>query len=364
MPSLPDKIPSLDGLRAVSIGIVLLAHAIQYSNPHGALSWTVLALAKNGNTGVSIFFVISGFLITTLLLREEAKTGRIDQKAFYIRRAFRILPAFLLYLGCVAALNAAHLISVPTSLIVHALTFTSDYASATHWAVAGLWSLSVEEQFYLLWPLLMVCCSRSALTRLAAAVIVLEPAIRIVTRKLFPGTWGAVPYMAHTRADMLMFGCLAALLYQNNEFQRRLQALFSPALPVLCAVFLLVLNPVLQRWSEDRYLPMIGYTLQGLAITFLLLYAIARDKTLSGRLLNHPWVVYIGVRSYSIYLWQQLFMGPSDHSLAIRGLRVISALVLADLSFRAVERPMLKWRAHLTRRKALSKPSHVVAASS
>ncbi len=139
------KIPSLDGLRALSILLVVLSHCLHgVSAQHGPRR-VLYAVAYNGSIGVSIFFVISGFLITTLLLREKNSTGRISLSGFYLRRVFRILPAFFVFMASLVLANRLHLLpAIPASQFLHALTFTADYQRYPNDLIGHIWSLSVE----------------------------------------------------------------------------------------------------------------------------------------------------------------------------------------------------------------------------
>src|SRR5580692_8626360 len=159
---LQRRIASLDGLRAVSILLVLTSHSIL-----GTHSFAFRLLFLHADLGVRVFFIISGFLITTLLLNERAESGGISLRLFYIRRTLRILPAFYLFVGTVAILNALGVIAVPPGNWVYVLTYTLNFDPHPPWVLGHLWSLSVEEQFYLLWPLVMRFARRSMWTVVA-----------------------------------------------------------------------------------------------------------------------------------------------------------------------------------------------------
>ena len=145
-------IASLDGLRGLSILLVLWAHI---SRTHG-FPWATDShvVASLGDLGVRVFFVISGYLITRLLLAERDKTGTVSLRGFYIRRVYRIFPAFYVFIGVIAALAWAGAITLEPGDLLHALTFSMNHHIVKSWWVGHLWSLSVEEQFYLTWPAL------------------------------------------------------------------------------------------------------------------------------------------------------------------------------------------------------------------
>ena len=153
----PRHIPSLDGLRALSVLLVIVLHTLLRNHLYNQIPF-VYRLVGNGSLGVFIFFVISGYLITTLLLREREKTGTISLKSFYIRRAFRILPPLYLYILFLAVLGATgHLPGMNRRELITALTLTRNYVPhVSLWAMEHFWSLCIEEQFYLLWPTVLV----------------------------------------------------------------------------------------------------------------------------------------------------------------------------------------------------------------
>jgi peptidoglycan/LPS O-acetylase OafA/YrhL len=179
------RIPALDGLRAVSIGLVLIGHLA--GTPRFASVSAIQLFGDVGNLGVTIFFVISGFLITNLLLQEQADTGRIRLRAFYARRAFRILPAVLTYFVVLAiAAIAISAVRVPADDWTHALTFTMNYHQTRGWWLGHLWSLSVEEQFYFLWPAAIVLLGRRSSLWLAASAVALAPLWRLAAWWIWP----------------------------------------------------------------------------------------------------------------------------------------------------------------------------------
>ena len=197
-----SRIPSLDGLRALSISLVLVAHlAYSAGFPIQHTWWTDLY----AHYGVRIFFVLSGFLITTLLRCEQEETGTIRLKQFYIRRAYRLLPAAYVYLIAVTVIFHQ---SLPYKYLVAAYLYLTSYALHSPWPLMYLWSLSVEEQFYLVWPAALAI-GLIAARRFAFGAI----AVALVARFVFlQGVWpqGAV-WSFPAVADSLAAGCLLAL---------------------------------------------------------------------------------------------------------------------------------------------------------
>ena len=342
-----NRLPSLDGLRAVSICMVVIGHC---SSTIPGLSRTALTLVRffgNGGLGVSIFFVISGFLITTLLVREYQATQHLNLKNFYIRRAFRIFPAFYAYWLVVLVLELFGCIQVSHSDLFSSAVYIWNYVprNVDTWFLGHTWSLSVEEQFYLLWPLILAFVTPKRATSVAIALIVAEPFLRISSYFLLPSSRPLIGMMVHTRADSLMIGALLALV-SLDEVQRglvkRIAAL--PLIPVGGLCFLLA-DALLTRFFGGKYLLPIGYTVQNVAIAILVTYVVYLDTTPLARFLNQAAIVHLGVISYSLYIWQQLFLTTKNTTITGRfPLNIVCALLVAELSYFFLEKPFLRWR--------------------
>ncbi len=214
------RIPSLDGLRAVSIMMVLYSHsALTDGFPRLVARLITFPL---GETGVRFFFVISGFLITTLLVKEERTRGAISLSAFYKRRFLRILPAYYFYILIVFIVGCfATSIRCPLSTYLSAATFTTrlwGYWGGPHgfdrsWCLIHTWSLSVEEQFYILWPTLLVFIP-SGLNRrriIVSFIIGLAPLMRVLFIHYGLNSKILIDQLFLTQADSIMFGCMLAL---------------------------------------------------------------------------------------------------------------------------------------------------------
>ena len=353
------RIPSLDGLRALSIFLVLALHTIQRFSltHHVALVWYAIF---DGGTGVFIFFVISGYLITSLLLHEHQKRGSISMRGFYLRRAMRILPPLYAYVAVLLLLGWAGRLTINHLDIVSALFFFHNYAPGSMWSLEHFWSLSIEEQFYFLWPVILLYCLRKpgiagrlTASRIALAVILISPVIRVLSFRL------DIRYLHngfgfHMRADALMYGCLFALLQGTPTFER----VYALATKIwwVPPVVIFVSDCIGARFTNYWQLPF-GYTICGAAIAFFLLWCTRNPASVVGRILNARPIVHIGVLSYSIYLWQTLFLhhdnklvfGHFLRLLTIFPLSWLGILAVAELSFYLVERPSLQLRTHLIR---------------
>jgi peptidoglycan/LPS O-acetylase OafA/YrhL len=300
-------------------------------------------LGDVGNLGVTVFFVISGFLITTLLLSEQAREHRIDLPAFYGRRAFRILPAATTYLLVLALLAAApSRVRLGTLDWLHALTFTMNYHQHRAWVVGHLWSLSVEEQFYLLWPAAVVVLGPKRSSWLAGAAIVVAPAWRVSVWVLFPEWRDGIGETFPTVMDAIASGCVlagcAGWLVQRAWYRRFLT---SPR-------FALVVLVVLISNAFDRhpsfYLPF-GMTLRNAGIALVVHWAILQASPPVARVLECAPLIWAGRLSYSLYLWQQPFLNRhSPAMLTSFPVNLMCAGLCASLSFFCVESPFLRLR--------------------
>jgi peptidoglycan/LPS O-acetylase OafA/YrhL len=349
------RIPSLDGWRALSIAIVVLSH---FEFATGFPSDLVVTWGRwfQGNLGVRIFFVISGFLITYLLLVEVGRTGRPSLKQFYARRVLRIFPVYYLLVTVLVGLTVAGLYADTWSTWLATLTFTRNIAGRGNSVTVHLWSLAVEEQFYLLWPVTLVTLALWRRHRLAMGVllvpVVLAPIFRSGTIQMYAGA-GLVsrllgPFSAALYADSLAIGCLGAFLYTRQD-SRVLQVASRPyvaavSVAVLFALAWIQWPPAYSLWTA------LAPSLQALLIMAAILGTIQRRAGIGYRLLNARPVVWLGTLSYSVYIWQQLFLGHfagrTLASLAIYDWRVwwLIALGVAVVSYYVVERPILELR--------------------
>jgi len=347
-PGHAHDIPSLDGLRAISISIVILSHTKSLLPTPIANSGLFRYFIGGGLHGVQIFFVISGYLITTLLLREYDRTGTVSLKRFYARRALRIFPPFYTYFAVLAILWVTGVIPEHWPTYLASATYTFIYLPNPHgWYVEHAWSLSIEEQFYLLWPALLVYAHRRAKSiSLAVAIIALMPIVRLALHLTAPNPERAI--VTGSSADTLMTGCLLALLSNRiawKKVQRRFLNAWTAAL-LLIIGFLLVpyLNAKLTGGILAILTVAIGNTVTSLCIGGVLLYVTDNPQSPAGKFLNLRFVRHMGVISYSLYLWQQLFTGdPAPMHLYI----YLWMLVAAELSFWLIEKPVMRFRTRL-----------------
>lgn len=354
-------IPGLDGLRAIAVLIVLVAHF--------GLSHIV-----PGGFGVTVFFFISGFLITRLLIAEAETKGCVGLKDFYVRRAIRLFPALL---GMTFVTTAIHMGlglggPVGTEFAAANLYFTNYYQIAAQTAGAApymswtpLWSLAVEEHFYLLFPALLILTGLNwrRLTTVLFALILIVPIWRLAVSLIWPGTAEIYTYMAtDARIDSIAYGCLFTLALHQLRDPARLRMLigwrpFALAILALLATFLI---------RDDMFRQVLRYSVQGLAIGVIIL------NLYFGRLFQWAFPIlelaplrWVGRVSYGLYLWHFPVLDLVERLALSAPLTIIVALVLSfaitALSFYLWEQKFVALRkrfgAHIVTPKALSPPT-------
>ncbi len=313
-PRPPLMIPSLDGIRAASFLLVFLAHA-------------GLERAIPGGLGVTVFFFLSGFLITTLLRKELEETGGISLKQFYLRRALRIFPPFYTMLLGAAALSAAGVLAGPPqgAPLLAQVLHLANYWTVAHGyegQIAGTgvyWSLAVEEHYYLVFPALFVLLHRLLKTPLARA------------------------------ASLCALAGNPALDTQAPGIQRIWLRVLLPSGAALMLVSLL--------FRDDRFRETFRYTLQGVALYPLFVCAVRHPRLGAFRLLNHALVRRVGELSYSLYLVHHVVILGVQRWLPLPGaaqgaVALGLALLLSDAIWRFVEQPCARLRKRLTRMPA------------
>ncbi|HEY3502270.1 MAG TPA: acyltransferase [Actinocatenispora sp.] len=338
-------VPALDGVRAVAILSVVLFHTPGWGS--------FPRILPGGHMGVTVFFVLSGFLITTLLLAEHHRYGRIDLRAFWLRRGARLLPGLLVVAVVHTAFWSTQDGVVKTVLPVLAALAYAGSIFAGFWRLMGKitwsWSLSVEEHFYLVWPPVLIRLLRGARRRpmlavgAAAAVIV---AVATGLRVWFVDSvrWhDMLYYSTFTRMDALAVGCLAALFAWRYALPvPRLLGWLSAAVLAYCFV-----SPALSVGHAS--LNLWGLPLGTVAAAVLVTSVTQQRDALLARALSVRPLVHVGVVSYGLYLWNLL---PGRALMELRGhhpghiLTVVSWLVIlacVELSYRLVERPVLDW---------------------
>ncbi len=327
------RIPSLDGLRAIAVSLVVFDHVIEskLSREHHLAHEIAKALS---DVGVDTFFVLSGFLITTMLCRERDRTKGISLRAFYTRRALRIFPAFVAYLLFVAFLGIAGGVQIGRGDWLAAVTYTMNFRSSPAWEVGHLWSLSIEEHFYLLWPPLLAMMDRRLATRLMVGLLVLEPVLRLLVLGLAPSEASIVELWTPVRTDGIAAGCLLALVSRDP----RGLALLDRAAEKWHLAFLALVLALVGSFVSGKVDVGVTPTVVALSLAVLLWWALRLEpRWLTGRV-----ITTIGLGSYSIYLWQQAFLSPHVGWWTSLPLSLVLVGVAAAFSYRFIEQPFVR----------------------
>lgn len=338
--------PHLDGVRGLAIGLVLVAHVLGFN---GA-----------GLVGVLVFFVLSGYLITGLLLREHQRWGRLDLRQFYVRRALRLLPALVVFLALFALVALAADVGVSAAEVLrgvaYGLTYTTDFALAFQLdyapPLAHLWTLAVEEHFYLVWPAVLVLLLRRG--RVAVAPLVILALTGAVLRSLSLGLAPALDMYFYalptTWIDPLMCGAILAVhRHQGPAVAGPTPTHLRLAVPVaLTVLFAAALHPLTYN-SAATYL--LGIPVLGLATAWLIWSLEEARPSLAARTFSLPALRYAGAISYGLYLYNSasiLVVGNVwEESLRARVAGLLVAVLLAMASYHFVERPALRLKARV-----------------
>jgi peptidoglycan/LPS O-acetylase OafA/YrhL len=325
----------LDGLRALALLLVIAAH-VRTTLP--------IRTYFSGGLGVGIFFVLSGFLITILLLREESTSGEISLGSFYIRRAFRILPPYLL---AIAAYLAVGMIPSQHELrtkflngLPYFLTLRNEYIPSTlPVAFTHSWSLSVEEKYYFVWPLLFFVLLRNLKARWAVIPITLAPLL-LSTRTSLP-----VAYFS-----LLAGCCIAIALHALRNRQEAVLSAFQ-SVPASLLYLLWVLSYLASLRAEFR----VSFILCTAVVLPLLLLR----QTWLSRILGSNACTWVGKRTYSMYLFHAFCLTATEEKIihpntvtsyfAVIGIAFLLSLVVASVVYIALEKPAISWGRKLAR---------------
>ncbi len=324
------RIVQLDGVRTLAIGAVFLHHAFEIK-----LLWA----------GVDLFFVLSGFLITGILISGKMRSLGSYFGHFYERRARRILPPYLALLALVSLVFGLGWMQ-RWYLYLFLMNFIVAYQLGQPGPLAVLWSLAVEEQFYLLWPFVVFLLSETALAWTAGGLILLAPLMRWYCTPLFSGHWQIYTLMPF-RMDLLACGAMLAILWRRKRPAIERYGVYGPVVTLAAGIALVVLGrlPGFSTIANTREANVWIYELCLLASVGIVAWA------LSGRyvgLLRWGPIVYLGRISYSIYLIHTLALWVvQDHVRNIFGSALLAGAITvgyAALSWRYFEEPILFWK--------------------
>jgi peptidoglycan/LPS O-acetylase OafA/YrhL len=340
-------VPSLNGLRAISILFVIIGH-MGFRNFHKVDS-------PGGQLGVNIFFIVSGFLITKLLLEEEKMNGKISLEKFYVRRVFRIFPAFYFLLLVYFFLQLAGILHFHTNSWITSLTYTKYFPirNGSEWETDHLWSLSVEEHFYLLWPFIFRFLKPHRV-KIALLIILVIPILRGIN------FWNGgevrnAEAAIYYRADALMMGCLLAIYLKEISawvvriVDKNRLFIFLPAAGLFSTVIVFKLISIyLHNPLEGAVMRALGRSTGTFTCLFeclAIVVSIGFKNNLWYRFLNSGAMNYIGKLSYSLYLWQQLFFSFHIGYLSKFPINIFCIFTVAILSYHFIEKPFLKLKA-------------------
>jgi peptidoglycan/LPS O-acetylase OafA/YrhL len=337
--------PGLDGLRAFSILLVLLDHGLVLRRGYGFL-------------GVNTFFVLSGFLITSLLKQEWEQTGSISLRDFYLRRALRLLPALLTMIGAFAVYLL--FTAEGSRLVDGSWQAVCAIFYCTNWAMIlnphfghtlplnHTWSLAVEEQFYTVWPLLLLLLlkrtSRSSTINWLLFGIIMSVCVRIFLLVGDPDVSRSSPehltFGTDARADSLLVGCLAAILMLSPRGASVSGKPFlCPAIAGLAGILMLGQLPIMSPGMVFS-----GWLLASIFAGMVIVHVVASPPSMVHRLLENRALVFIGKISYGLYLWHYpVLLALQEHNLPWQHLAyLVPTVPLVLLSYHFIEKPCLR----------------------
>lgn len=347
------KIAGFDALRALSVTLVILSHIGvigAVSSPWLKAFFTVF----NAFTGVTFFFVLSGFLITTLLIKEHRSAGRIDIKNFFMRRALRILPLYYLSIGIAYLFGVFGVQKIPDAAIIHGLTYTYNFVPVQFNVgfLSHLWSLAVEEQFYLIWPFLFLLLVakpwRLVLICIVATATCYSVAISFdwhseIHKLYYVGRW-FIP-----AAYPIFIGCMFALMLQYSTSAKRiLGTWYCLTVATLFLSAPLVFHNALNSLNQQYFV--------AFGVALLICWISQNQHQRAVQLLDWGPIGYLGTISYGLYMWQGIFTGngniDSHNWPPPMGWGVLLTFVAAPLSYHSFEKPLLKLKSKFAREAA------------
>lgn len=337
-------LPSLDGLRALSIIMVVGSHVLIGKNIHN----TFLNSIFNGALGVGIFFTISGFIITTLLMKEQIDTNSISLKNFYIRRFLRIIPLAYLFLIVLIVLNQIFRMGINFSGFLLAFLFLKNFVgSETDPATTHYWSLSVEEQYYLIFPYFFKKNRKYYLVFGFALIFLIIPAVVWIH---FHVAWlsnnliFSFVFMLMYKLPLILIGSIFSILFfkYNHLFKKYSNSLLS--LGILVAI--ITINSDFAILTKVKGF-LFTNAITGMLIACLIGINVFENKSIVFKVLNNNAVILIGKLSYSIYIWQQIFTfsipwANTNNLFGSLTFNLVVLFIVSYLSYNYYERPFLK----------------------
>jgi peptidoglycan/LPS O-acetylase OafA/YrhL len=354
---LPSHLPSLDGIRALAVLAVIASHIpvlLSYQHP---TPWSWLnKFISGGFLGVDVFFVLSGFLITSLLLKEHSRFGRIKLSHFFARRALRLFPAlyvllaidFLIAIYEKTSLSGQWNITWVTVLYMNNWYFVwsslrtgpADFQTN----LGHLWSLSVEEQFYLVWPVFIFLIMKLKRVKifLPLFIILLIALVAIRRTMLWYDNNFYLEILIRTdaRLDSLLVGALLAICFRYIQIS-------SKMLCWAAYISLPIFAVIAHQGPESPFFYTFGFTIVALLV-FIMIYASVEQAWGVNKFLERKWLTFIGRISYGLYLWhfvvftflsKHFFVGPRVMRISVG---LLSTFAITLLSWFFIEKPFLR----------------------
>lgn len=344
------KIPSLNGLRAISVFLVVIHHLVlqKYIELNFFREVSVfrpfVRLIENGQLGVNVFFVISGYLITLLLIREKENRNQVSYKNFFLKRVLRIFPAYFFLLLSYFLLQLGGYIYIDNTSWFTAITYTKYFNWKDDWYTSHGWSLSIEEHFYLFWPFIFSLGSVIS-KRFAFFLIFFSIFVRVLSYH-YPISWVNENTIFY-RIDSIAVGCLLAF-YKDSIISFVKIEYWKVA--AFISFFAIVLAPYWYYVNKLVNVRVLGSCLIGegtgilvnVSIGIIMLYSVYISKGLWFKILNSKIFDFIGVLSYSIYLWQQFFTHNGSAWYNRLPINIFLLLSFSLFSYYVIEKPFLK----------------------
>ena len=338
-PAAAGEIPALDGFRALAIGMVMLSHV-------------GLERFVPGQFGVTLFFFLSGYLITTLLRREFLRDGTISFRAFYFRRAVRILPPLAFAIALAVAMSLTGLLRpLYYPGLITDVFFLSNYLPLSGIPI-GLWSLAVEEHFYLVFPAVAFLCFTLRSARSCAIVCATVCIVTLGIRLFEVATladFADVNFWTHTRIDSILFGSILAcwnnpVIDVEDQLPQKWVA-YTIGAVLLASTFV---------YRDEAFRQTFRYTIQGIALIFIFNAAI-RDTSFARRLLDSAPLRFVALLSYTLYLVHSLMVQAARPFASAIGTipammgAILASFIIAWAVHRLIEHPLGAWRRQVER---------------
>jgi peptidoglycan/LPS O-acetylase OafA/YrhL len=335
---------SLNGLRGLSITSVLLGHISSKNWIFNDLEKIFflrpfIGVIQDSQMGVNLFFIISGFLITSIIISEEKITGKINLKNFFFKRIIRIFPVYFALLFVYLIFHLLGIIFIPKESWITAITYTKYFNWKVDWYTAHGWSLSIEEHFYLVWPLIFYFF-KNFRRKIIFFIIIMVPFIRYFSHKYH--ITGINNLTILYRIDAIAFGCLIA--FYKNYLIKKINTIYF-IISLFIIVFFEEFLSLLKVLNLNNLMLSEGHR-HGLVIniclSMVLIYSVFGPKKIMFKILNSKVLSFVGTISYSIYIWQQPFLSDNNYWINNLPQSIILVFLISILSYYLIEKPFLR----------------------